>query len=607
MNWKKRNAKCGDFNILPQNYKTNNSPIILNGWVNNVRDMGGLIFIDLRDRYGIIQLVIEPENNSELAERAKLLKSEYVIWVEGNLRLRSNPNPKIPTGYVELLLENFGIINKSELPPFEIIDDLDTNEELKLRYRYLDLRRPTLQRNFIIRNKVYQILHKYFENNGFIEVETPVLMKSTPEGARDFLVPSRIHKGRFYALPQSPQIFKQILMISGFDKYIQIVKCFRDEDLRADRQPEFTQLDLEMSFIERDDILNLIEGLFVKIWKEILNIDIPTPFIKMTYEEAMTRFGSDKPDLRFGMEIINISEIIKNSEFKVFQDTLNNPNGIVALINVKNASTYSRKQLDNLTEYAKKYGAKGLAYIKFDKGEINSPIAKYLKNEEINSIKNAANAEDGDLILIISDKKYKALTILGALRLEMARQLGIMEKLKNIFSFHYVIDFPLFEYDENENRYVAMHHPFTSPKDEDLHFLDTDPAKANAKAYDLVVNGAELGGGSIRIHDTNVQSKMFQLLGLSDEDAEEKFGYLLKALKFGAPPHGGIALGIDRIVMTLAGTDNIRDVIAFPKTTSGMSLMDGSPSNVDDNQLKELGLALLKQNINSEENNEKNK
>jgi aspartyl-tRNA synthetase len=600
MNWKKRNAKCGDFSqemISPENFnekiKEINQNLIFNGWVHNVRDMGGLIFIDLRDRYGILQLVIEPENNPELAEKAKILKSEFVIWAEGNLRLRSNPNPKMPTGYIEILLKDFDVINKSELPPFEIVDDLETNEELKLRYRYLDLRRPALQRNFIIRNKVYQIMHKYFEENEFLEIETPILMKSTPEGARDFLVPSRIHKGYFYALPQSPQIFKQILMVSGFDKYIQIVKCFRDEDLRSDRQPEFTQLDLEMSFVEQNDVLKIAEGLFVKMWKEILNIDIPTPFPTMTYEEAMTRFGSDKPDIRFGMEIVELNEIVKNVEFKVFSEVLANENGLVALINAKGAGNYSRKQLDNLTEFAKKYGAKGLAYIKFDKGEVNSPIAKFLKPEELEEIKKAANAEDGDLLLISSGEKYQTLTILGALRLEMAKQLGVMEKLSNTFSFHFVVDFPLLEFDAEENRYVAMHHPFTSPRDEDLELLAKNPAKVKAKAYDLVVNGSEVGGGSIRIHNTEVQSKMFELLGLSAEDAEEKFGYLLKALKFGAPPHGGIALGVDRITMILAGTSNIRDVIAFPKTTSGISLMDNSPSEVDKKQLTELGISLL--------------
>ena len=600
MNWKKRNATCGDFSqklIPPNNFKPENYPnkFILNGWIHNVRDMGGLIFIDLRDRYGLMQLVIEPENNPDLAEKAKTLKSEFVIWIEGNLRLRSNPNPKLPSGYMEILLSDFGIINKAELPPFEIVDDLDTNEELKLRYRYLDLRRHSLQRNFIVRNQVYQIIHRYFEQNDFLEVETPILVKSTPEGARDYVVPSRIHNGKFYALPQSPQIYKQILMMSGFDKYIQIVKCFRDEDLRSDRQPEFTQLDLEMSFIERDDILNIIEGLFKSLWKEILNIDIPNKFPRISYEEAMTKYGSDKPDIRFDMKIVNISDVVKDVEFNVFQDVLSEKNGYVALINVKGAGNYSRKQLDALTDYAKKYGAKGLAYIKISEtGEVSSPIAKFLRDNELANIKKIANAENNDLILISSDEKYRALTILGALRMEMARQLGIIEKLKNTFSFHYVVDFPLFEYDEDEKRYFSKHHPFTSPDLNQLEILDKDPSQVNANAYDLVLNGSEVGGGSIRIHDSNIQSKIFELLGLTEEEKEEKFGFLLKALKYGAPPHGGIALGIDRIVMILCGTDNIRDVIAFPKTTSATSLMDGCPSEIDANQLKELGIGINK-------------
>lgn len=591
MNWKKRTAKCGELNKeqVGKSY-------VLNGWISSVRNMGGLIFIDLRDRYGIMQLVIEPENNAELAEKAKELKSEYVIWCEGKLRLRTSPNPKLPTGYVELLLDNYGVINKSELPPFEISDDIETNEEIKLRYRYLDLRRHSLQKNFIIRNRVYQTMHTFFDEKGFLEIETPILMKSTPEGARDFLVPSRINKGKFYALPQSPQIFKQILMVSGFDKYIQIAKCFRDEDLRSDRQPEFTQIDIEMSFVEKEDIFELIEEFIAKLWKNVLNIDVKRPFKKMKYQEAMERFGSDKPDLRFGMEVVDITEDMKNCEFKVFSEVIAN-NGRIALINAKNAAHYSRKQIDMLTEFAKKYGAKGLAYIKYDKGEINSPIAKFLTKEELDSITEKANAQDGDLILISSDEKERALIILGALRLEMAKQLGIIEKVKDDFSFHWVVDFPLFEYDEEEKRYVAMHHPFTAPKSEDIEFIDTNPEKLSAQAYDLVVNGAELGGGSVRIHENDIQQKIFKLIGLKEEEAEEKFGYLLKALKFGAPPHAGIALGLDRIVMMLAKTENIRDVIAFPKTTSGISIMDGAPSEVDEKQLKELNICLIKKEV----------
>ncbi|MCX6153632.1 MAG: aspartate--tRNA ligase [Candidatus Kapabacteria bacterium] len=588
MTFKKRTNNCGQ--LRPEN---NGEKVVLNGWVAVVRDLGGLIFIDLRDRYGITQLVILPEFQAELAAKSAQLKQEFVIWASGEVRLRENPNPNIPTGLIEILIDEFEIINQAELPPFEISDSITTNEELRLRYRYLDLRRPVLQKFFITRNQAYQIVHQYYAENGFLEVETPVLMKSTPEGARDFLVPSRINKGRFYALPQSPQIFKQILMISGFDRYMQIVKCFRDEDLRSDRQPEFSQIDVEMSFIDRDDIMAVTEGLIERLWKEILNIDIQSPFLKMSYDEAMTRFGSDKPDLRFSLEISTITDIVKNSTFKVFADNIATA-GTIGLINAKGCSNYSRKQLDELADYAKKYGAKGLAWIKFTENTVNSPIAKFLTQEEIENIKIAAGAENGDLLLIVSDTWTRAYTVLGALRLEIARQTGIYDTIKNNFSFHWVIDFPLLEFDQESGRYIAMHHPFTAPMDEDIPLLDTAPEKARAKAYDLVVNGSELGGGSIRIHTSDVQSKMFNLIGLSSEEADLKFGYLLNALKYGAPPHGGIALGLDRIIMTLGGTDNIRDVIAFPKTTSGLSLMDGSPSSVDDAQLEELGIRVVK-------------
>lgn len=587
----KRNVNCGQLTA-----ENENNSVVLNGWAATVRDLGGLIFIDVRDRYGITQVVFEPENNAELAEKAKEIKSEYVVWISGKVRLRSNPNKSIPTGLIEVLAEDFGIINKAELPPFPVEDGIETGEETKLKYRYLDLRRPELQKKFIIRNKLYQIVHQYYHENNFLEVETPVLMKSTPEGARDFLVPSRINKGKFYALPQSPQIFKQILMISGFDRYMQIVKCFRDEDLRSDRQPEFTQVDVEMSFIELDDILNITEGLFAKVWKEILDLEIPQPIRRMSYETAMNKYGSDKPDLRFDMQINHLNEGLGSSGFKVFQDVIAS-NGLIASINVKGgANGMSRKHLDELTEFAKKYGAKGLAWIKYVDGDINSPIAKFLSDEEKEYIKTSNNAADGDLILISSDKKSRALTILGALRLEVAKKIGIMDSVKNKYEFLWVVDFPLFEFDEETNRYFAMHHPFTSPMEEDLHLLDTEPSKVRAKAYDIVCNGAEIGGGSIRIHDGEVQKLMFDKLGLKEDEIEDKFGFLIKALKYGAPPHGGIALGLDRMVMILSGTDNIRDVIAFPKTTSGLSLMDGSPSEVDIAQLNELGVDLLKKN-----------
>lgn len=587
MLFKKRNTNCGILRAEDEGKK-----VTLNGWVASRRDLGGLIFIDLRDRWGLVQIVIEPENRPDLAEKAKDIRDEFVLWAEGTVRLRSNPNNKIPTGLIEVVVEDFDIINRSELPPFPIDNEIETGEEIKLRYRYLDLRRPVMQNYFAVRNKTYQICHQYFEQNDFLEVETPVLMKSTPEGARDFLVPSRINKGKFYALPQSPQIFKQILMLSGFERYMQIVKCFRDEDLRSDRQPEFTQIDVEMSFIDREDILKLIEGFIVKLWKEVLNYEVTAPFLRMSYDEAMNRFGSDKPDLRFGMEIADITDSVRNTEFKVFNDTIAE-GGIIAAINIKGGSDMSRKNIDELTEFAKKYGAKGLAWMKFSGGEINSPIAKFIDENIISQIKSILNAGDGDLILISSDKKRRAQTILGALRLECAKRLGIMDSVKDKFSFHWVIDFPLFEYDDESGRWVAMHHPFTSPMDEDISMLDTDPGSVRAKAYDLVVNGAELGGGSVRIFNSDLQQKMFNMLGLSDKEIEDKFGFFIKALKYGTPPHGGIALGLDRIVMTLAGTDNIRDVIAFPKTTSGLSLMDGSPSFVVDEQLKELGLKLL--------------
>ncbi|OGU58021.1 MAG: aspartate--tRNA ligase [Ignavibacteria bacterium GWF2_33_9] len=587
MSFVKRTIKCGELRRENIGQK-----VSLNGWVAVRRDLGGLIFIDLRDRWGIAQIVIHPEESPVLAERAKPIRSEFVMWATGTVRERESKNMKIPTGEVEVLLEDFGIINPSELPPFEILNDLDVNEELRLKYRYLDLRRPYLQEKFLIRNKLYQIVHKYFYENDFVEIETPVLMKSTPEGARDFLVPSRIHKGKFYALPQSPQIYKQILMVSGFDRYVQIVKCFRDEDLRSDRQPEFTQIDCEMSFVEQDDILTMFEGFLKLVWKDILNQDVQIPFQRMPYKEAMERYGSDKPDTRFGMEIETLNDLLTNSEFQVFSQTLAD-GGIIGGLKANGCGAYSRKQLDNLTEFAKKYGAKGLAYIKLNEGQISSPIAKFLSDTEMQSIIDKFDAKDGDLILIISDKWTRAYTILGALRLEIARLQGIFDAVKDKYNFLWVVDFPLFEYDEEDNRYVAMHHPFTSPKLEDLEILDENPGKARAIAHDIVLNGVEIGGGSVRIHDNAVQQKMFSLMSIGPEEAKDKFGHLLDALKYGAPPHGGIALGLDRMVMLLTGIDNIRDVIAFPKTTSGLSLMDNCPSAVDTKQLTELGVGVL--------------
>lgn len=589
MSFPKRTVTCGQLRK-----EDSGTEVVLNGWIATVRDMGGLVFIDLRDRYGITQLVITPEEQPELAERSRDLKSEFVIWAKGRVRERENPNPKIPTGLIEIDLADFGILSKAELPVFEIDDTVEANEELKLTYRYLDLRRPKLQKKFIIRNQIYQIVHSYFAEHNFIEVETPVLMKSTPEGARDYLVPSRIHKGKFYALPQSPQLYKQILMMSGFDRYVQIVKCFRDEDLRSDRQPEFTQIDLEMSFVDQIDVQTIVEGLFVRLWKEILGIDIRRPFLRMSYDEAMSKYGSDKPDIRFEMEISTVSNIAVNTDFKVFSEAVKS-GGVVALINAKGCAFYSRKQLDELTEFAKKYGAKGLAWMKFTDEGVNSPIAKFLSDDIVEQFRIAANAEEGDLLLIAADIPHTAYTVLGALRLEIARRQGILEGLKDVYSFHWVVDFPMFERDSETQRYVAMHHPFTSPRDEDISKLSSDVTSIKAKAYDIVCNGAEVGGGSIRIHSSEVQSKIFELLGLSTEEAQSKFGFLLKALKYGTPPHGGIALGLDRIAMILSGTDNIRDVIAFPKTTSGLSLMDGCPSEVEQKQLTELNLKIIKE------------
>ncbi|MES2764636.1 MAG: aspartate--tRNA ligase [Bacteroidota bacterium] len=588
MSFTKRTATCGDFSP-----EVSGKEVVINGWVDSARNMGGLIFIDVRDRYGLVQAVIEPETQAELAARAKELRSEFVVWISGTVRMRENPNPNIPTGLVEILVSDFGIINRAEVTPFEIKSDIETNEELRLKYRYLDLRRQPMQRNFLVRNQLYQLAHRYFAENNFVEFETPVLMKSTPEGARDFLVPSRIHKGSFYALPQSPQLYKQLLMVAGYDRYMQIVKCFRDEDLRADRQPEFTQIDVEMSFVEADDIMALTEGFVRLVWKEILGQDVTHDFKRMTWHDAMTRYGSDKPDLRYDLELTTITDIAKNTEFAVFKDAAAN-GGEIALLNAKGCAEFSRKQLDELTEHAKRYGAKGLAWMKFTAEGVNSPIAKFLKEEEIEAFKNAAKAETGDLLLIMADEFERCYTVLGALRIEVAKRSGIFEKIKKEYSFSWVTDFPLLEYSPEENRYVARHHPFTAPKDEDVELLKTRPEAARAKAYDLVINGYEAAGGSVRIHQNEVQQQMFDLLGLSQEEAEAKFGFLLSALKFGAPPHGGIAMGFDRWVMLLVGSDNIRDVIAFPKTASASSLMDEAPSVVTEEQLKELGLMLLK-------------
>jgi len=569
--------------------------VTLNGWVDGRRDLGGMIFIDLRDRYGLTQVVFAPQHNAEVHEQAHELRSEYVLSVTGTVQARPEgmANDEMPTGGIEVIVDAFEILNRSEIPPFEIEDDVDAYEDLRLKYRYLDLRRPVLQKNLLLRSKVYQVVHRYFDEHDFVEIETPVLMKSTPEGARDYLVPSRIHAGRFYALPQSPQTYKQLLMVSGFDRYMQIVKCFRDEDLRADRQPEFTQIDLEMSFVHAQDVYRLIEGLIQRMLKETLHVDLELPIPVMDYYEALERYGSDKPDLRFDMELVTLSDVLRGAEFKVFSGALEK-DGIVSGINVKGrAEEFSRKKLDEVTERAKALGMGGLVWMKAADGGLTSPIAKFLSDEQLAGIRESMAAEDGDLILIVADARRKlALEALGTLRVELAKELDLVDRRAH--RLLWVVDFPLFQWDDETQRYYAEHHPFTGPKPEDIPLLDSDPLRARADCYDLVWNGSEVGSGSIRIHDSALQAKIFSVLGLSEKEIEEKFGFLINAFRYGAPPHGGIALGLDRIITLLAGITSIREVIAFPKTNSALSLMDGAPSHPSADQLKELHIELRK-------------
>ncbi|MBL0175938.1 MAG: aspartate--tRNA ligase [Ignavibacteria bacterium] len=566
--------------------------VSLNGWLQVRRDLGGMIFIDLRDRYGVTQVVFSPQQNPELHKRAHELRSEYVLSVTGVVSLRPSGmgNAHLPTGEVEVQATALEILNASDVTPFEILDDVDANEDLRLKYRYLDLRRPVLQKNFLLRHRVTQVVHRHFDALGFLEIETPVLMKSTPEGARDYLVPSRVHPGRFYALPQSPQQYKQLLMVAGFDRYVQIVKCFRDEDLRADRQPEFTQIDVEMSFVQRDDIFQVIEGLIASILKEALGADLALPIPRVTYDEALERYGSDKPDTRFGMRFETLNEAVAGSEFKVFADVLS-AGGIVTGMNVKGKAEFSRKQLDALTERAKQLGLGGLVWAKAAEGTLQSQAAKFMTPETMLGIRAALHAEDGDLLLIVAHAdRRKALHALGTIRLELGRELGLAAAGDH--QLLWVVDFPLFQRDEEGQRWVAEHHPFTGPNAGDLHLLDSDPGAVHADCYDLVWNGNEVGSGSIRIHDGDLQQKVFQLMGLGDEEIREKFGFLIDAFRYGAPPHGGVALGLDRIITILAGIHSIRDVIAFPKTNSALSLMDSAPSRVSDAQLTELHILL---------------
>lgn len=579
----KRTKYCGQFRT-----QDIGAQATVFGWVQKVRNLGGLIFVDLRDRTGLVQCVFDESVDRELADKAFTVRGEYVLAVCGTVRARQVVNDRLPTGDVEILASELRILSAAKTPPFEIVENSNVNEELRLKYRYLDLRRPDVMKNLLLRSRTYKVVRDYFAENGFVEVETPILMKSTPEGARDYLVPSRVHPGRFYALPQSPQIYKQMLMLSGFDRYIQIARCFRDEDLRADRQPDFTQIDLEMSFVERDDVIAVNEGLLQRLWKELLGVDIPTPFRRMTYREVMDRYGSDKPDLRFGLELVDLSDTLRGCGFKVFASALEE-GGSVRAINVKGgAQKLSRKEIDSLGEYVKTYRAKGLAWARLGE-QTTSSFAKFLSEQEFAAVLSAAGAQEGDVVLIVADAKPAVVfDSLGALRCEVACRLGLIDEGK--WEFLWVTDFPLLEYDEEQGRYVAMHHPFTAPMDEDLPKLDSDPGSVRAKAYDCVLNGYEIGGGSIRIYNTELQSKMFDLLGLSKEQTQRRFGFLLEAFDYGTPPHGGLAFGLDRLVMLLAGEDNIRNVIAFPKVQNASELMSGAPDTVDDSQLEELSI-----------------
>lgn len=585
MNGMKRTDYCGTLTKEDIGRK-----IVVCGWVQRQRDLGGLIFVDLRDRTGIIQLAFDDNTDPAVFEKAGKLHSEYVVMAEGNVRMRSSVNPDIPTGDIEIEVTTLKLLGESQTPPFEILSDSAAKEELRLKYRYLDLRRQPLQNNILMRHRIAKVTRDYFDENGFIEIETPTLIKSTPEGARDYLVPSRIHKGSFFALPQSPQMYKQLLMLSGFDRYIQLARCYRDEDLRADRQPEFTQIDLEMSFVERDDIFAIAEGYVKCLFKEVLNVDIPTPLPRLTYTEAMESYGSDKPDTRFDMKICDLSDIVENCGFGVFADTVKS-GGTVRAINAKNASgVYTRKEIDKLTEEAKGIGAKGLAFIRWVEDTPTCSFSKFMTEDEMAAILERTGAQKGDVVLIVADRKKTVLSVLGALRLTVAKRLDIIPEQ---FNFLWITEFPFFEYNEETESWDAMHHPFTSPLDECIQYLDSDPEKVFANAYDLVLNGVELSSGSIRITDPELQKHMFSALGLSDQEAEQKFGFLTGAFKYGAPPHGGMGIGFDRLAMIMTGSESIRDVIAFPKVATTSELMSGAPAEVDANQLTDLAIGII--------------
>ena len=570
-------------------------PVCVMGWVAKNRVKGGIIFLDLRDRSGIVQIIFEEETcGKEIFEKAAKIRAEFCIAVSGVLENRKGAeNEDLATGKLEIIAKELRILSEAETPPFPIEEDSKTKEELRLKYRYLDLRRPDLQRNIMLRSKIATFTREYLAKEGFLEIETPTLIKSSPEGARDYLVPSRVHKGEFYALPQSPQLFKQLLMCAGYDRYFQLARCYRDEDLRADRQPEFTQIDMELSFVDVEDVLAVNEGLISSLFKSVLGVDIPTPIQRLTWQEAMDRFGSDKPDLRFGMELKNISDIVSDSGFSVFATAVAN-GGSVRGIKVEGQAAMPRKKIDALTEFVKTYEAKGLAYFAIDaEGNIKSSFAKFLEEDKLKSIMERMEAKAGDLLLFVADKNSVVFASLGALRCEIASQLGLLKK--DEFKFLWVTDFPLLEWSEEDERFKAVHHPFTMPVDEDLQYLDTDPGRVRAKAYDIVLNGTELGGGSVRIHQADIQRKMFEILGLSEETARERFGYLLEAFKYGVPPHAGLAYGLDRVVMLMVGADSIRDVIAFPKVKDASCLMTEAPDRVDEEQLKELHIEISKE------------
>ena len=579
----KRTDYCGDLRVSDVGRE-----VTVCGWVQRARDLGQLIFIDLRDRTGIVQLAFNDTTDRDIFSKAFACRSEFVLAAKGTVCERSAKNPDIPTGDVEVVVTDLRVLSGAQTPPFEIVDELNTNEELRLKYRYLDLRRRPLQRNLMLRSKIAKTARDYFAENGFIEIETPMMIKSTPEGARDYLVPSRIHHGKFYALPQSPQIYKQLLMLSGFDRYIQLARCFRDEDLRADRQPEFTQIDMELSFVDVEDILEINEGLFRRLFKDVMNVDLPTPFARMSYAEAMNTYGSDKPDIRFDMKIQDISDLVKDCGFGVFTGAIENGGSVRAIVAKNAAKVYTRKEIDKLTEYAKGIGAKGLAYVRWV-DEPNASFKKFMTEDELRAVYERLGAEKGDVILIVADKNSTVLSTLGALRLTVAKRLDI---IPDTFKFLWIVDFPFFEKDEESGEWVAMHQPFTMPKEECIQYLDTDPSKVIAKAYDLTLNGVELSSGSMRITDYELQQKMFRALKLTDEEIEAKFGFLVEAYKYGAPPHGGMGIGLDRVTMLLCGADSLRDVTAFPKVQNAGELMSACPSPVDQESLDVLGIQI---------------